>query len=172
MVLQISGPVALAKKAGESSSDLADLVAQILQEEAAEHGVPYLKFVAQQAIAAAGLESDDDTAMTRVATLAVTVRERCSGLFDAAGPEAEFHIGLGFGVAFGCGIGQEPRQFNLWGEAVQTADIMAASAGPGSIQASEAAYARLRQDFLFRPRGSFYMPGIGEARTFVLAGQL
>ncbi len=49
---------------------------------------------------------------------------------------------------------------------------MAASATAGAIQASEAAYTRLRENFLFRPRGSFYTPGVGESRTFVLAGQL
>ncbi len=42
----------------------------------------------------------------------------------------------------------------------------------GAIQASAGAYARLRQDFLFRPRGTFYLPGVGQSRTFVLAGQL
>ncbi len=52
------------------------------------------------------------------------------------------------------------------------ADLMARSAASGAIQATEGAYDRLRQDFLFRPRGSFYRPGRGESRTFVLAGQL
>ena len=46
------------------------------------------------------------------------------------------------------------------------------NAPPGGIQASAAAYAGLRLDFLFRPRGSFYQPGVGDARTYVLAGQL
>jgi adenylate cyclase len=49
---------------------------------------------------------------------------------------------------------------------------MARSAAPGAIQASAGAYARLRQNFLFRPRGTFYLPGVGQSRTFVLAGQL
>jgi adenylate cyclase len=49
---------------------------------------------------------------------------------------------------------------------------MAASAPVGTVQATEAAYGQLRQDFLFRPRGSFYLPNIGAARTFVLAGRL
>jgi hypothetical protein len=48
---------------------------------------------------------------------------------------------------------------------------MALSALPGTIQVTEAAYERLRQEFLFRPRGSFYLPQVGEARTFILAGR-
>ena len=41
----------------------------------------------------------------------------------------------------------------------------------GSIQVSERAYEQLRQQFLFRPRGVFYMPRIGTARIFTLAGR-
>jgi adenylate cyclase len=69
-------------------------------------------------------------------------------------------------------LGSDPRVFNLWGEAVRTAQIMAASAPPGTIQASEAAYLRLRHRFLLRPRGTFYLPAVGTSQTFVLAGQL
>jgi class 3 adenylate cyclase len=110
--------------------------------------------------------------MTRIAEAAIVVRDRLSLLTDLAGAGAEFRIGLGFGDAFGCMVGRDQQQFNLWGEAIETAEIMARSAAPGAIQASAGAYARLRQDFLFRPRGSFYLPGVGQSRTFVLAGQL
>jgi len=172
MVLRFSGRTTLAKKAEDSGMDLADLVAQALQAEASERGVRYLKFVSQQVVAAEGPDADAETAMSRVAALAVALRERCASLFEAAGQGGEFRIGLDYGMAFGCGIGDEPRQFNMWGDAFETAEALAHSAAPGAIQASEAAYARLRQDFLLRPRGRFYMPGVGEARTFVLAGQL
>lgn len=171
MVLRLSGPLALAKKTGEGDANLATRIAELLQEVFTEHGVTYLKLVGQEAIAAAGLEQDED-AMTRIAEAAISIRDQLSLLTDLAGAGAEFRIGLGFGSCFGCLVGRELQQFNLWGEAIETAEIMARSAAPGAIQASAGAYARLRQDFLFRPRGSFYLPGIGQSRTFVLAGQL
>jgi adenylate cyclase len=49
---------------------------------------------------------------------------------------------------------------------------MTTSALPGTVQATEAAYRQLRQDFLCRSRGNFYLPHIGAAGTFVLAGRL
>jgi adenylate cyclase len=171
LVLRLSGPLALAKKTGEDDVGLAVRIAELLQETFAEHGITYLKFVGQEAIAAAGLEQDED-AMTRIAEAAIAIRDQLSLLTDVAGAGAEFRIGLGFGGAFGCMVGRELQQFNLWGEAIETAEIMARSAASGAIQASAGAYARLRQDFLFRPRGSFYLPGVGQSRTFVLAGQL
>jgi adenylate cyclase len=172
MVLRLSGTIALARKTGEGDPGAAAWIGELLQQEAAEHGIPYLKFVAQQAIAAAGLDGNEEDAMTRIAAFAVAVRERLTRLFDAIGQDAEFKIGLGFGGCLGCDVGRVSPQFNLWGDAIETAEIMAASSATGAIQASEAAYARLHHDFLFRPRGSFYLPAIGESRTFVLAGQL
>jgi adenylate cyclase len=62
--------------------------------------------------------------------------------------------------------------FNLWGDVIRTAELMAQSAtDTGSIQVSEHAYKQLRQQFLFRARGLFYMPRVGTARTFILAGR-
>ena len=43
---------------------------------------------------------------------------------------------------------------------------------PGTVQVTQSAYERLRHDFLFRPRGRFYLPRFGEAQTFVLASRL
>jgi adenylate cyclase len=172
MSLSLTGAIQLAQKCGGSESGMAVQVSECLQEIASEHGITYLKFVGQNAIAAAGFEQQDQDAMNAIAGLAVAVRDRLSALTDVAGPGAEFRVGLGFGGCYGCLVGRERQQFNLWGEAFETADLMARSAAPGAIQASAGAYARLRQDFLFRPRGTFYLPGVGQSRSFVLAGQL
>ncbi|HJR21514.1 MAG TPA: cache domain-containing protein [Dongiaceae bacterium] len=172
MSLSLTGAVQLAQKCGAGEAGMAVQISECLQEIAGEHGITYLKFVGQNAIAAAGFERQDEDAMNWIAALAIAVRDRLSALTDIAGPGAEFRIGLGFGGCYGCLVGRERQQFNLWGEAFETADLMARSAAPGAIQASAGAYARLRQDFLFRPRGTFYLPGVGQSRTFVLAGQL
>jgi adenylate cyclase len=172
MSLSLTGATQLAKKCGAADTGMAVQISELLQEIASEHGITYLKFVGQDAIAAAGFDRQDQDAMNLIAALAITVRDRLSELIDTAGPGAEFRIGLGFGGCYGCLVGRERQQFNLWGEAFETAHHMARSAAPGAIQASAGAYARLRQDFLFRPRGTFYLPGVGQSRTFVLAGQL
>src|SRR5271154_5847046 len=108
----------------------------------------------------------------RIANIAVAGRDRLAALLEAGGLEPEFRLGIDCGVAIGRSIGSNPRLFNLWGAAVRTAQIMAASALPGSLQTSESAYLRLRHRFLLRPRGTFYWPPVGTAQTFVLAGRL
>jgi class 3 adenylate cyclase len=177
MVLRISGSLALAKRRPDGEGGLAQWMAEAIQDAAAAHAIGYVKLVGQQVIAVAGFEpaGDDamsEDAMTRIATFAIDVHDQLLQHLESAGGDAAFRIGLAFGPCFGCLLGRHGDHFNLWGEAIELADVMARTAAPGAVQASEGAYAKLRKDFLFRPRGSFYRPGLGESRTFVLAGQL
>ncbi|WP_051535737.1 adenylate/guanylate cyclase domain-containing protein [Asaia platycodi] len=83
-----------------------------------------------------------------------------------------FRIGLDVGRAFGAMLGSEPGVFNVWGEAPQTSELLAISApDAGTIQVSEAAHALLRDYYLFRPRGMFYLPALGITNTYVLAAR-
>jgi adenylate cyclase len=151
---------------------LGDRIAMIIQEVAAAHDIPYVKLVGYQAIAAAGFTAEDTNAVLRVADASVSLRERYLELFEANEHSPSFHVGVDYGVAIGNKVGYHPRLFNLWGPAVCTADLMATTgSGPGMIQVSEAAYHRLREHFVLRLRGSFYLPGVGLAQTFILGSR-
>jgi class 3 adenylate cyclase len=162
----------MAMRPGEADPMLADTIACTLQQLATEHGVPYLKITGSEIVAAAGWSAADTTAAQRVADTALAVRESCLRLFEDAGRAPSFRIGLDCGIAIGSSVGQEPRLFNLWGEAVTTAGTMAQSVMPGVIQVTEPVHHRLVRDFLFRPRGSFYLPSVGAVQTFILASRL
>ena len=172
MVIKLADPAAMAMRNDTDSSVLVDRIAAALQDIADAHAIPYMKISGHDVIAAAGFASDDQTAIIRIADAAVAARDHCLELFEAMGPRPSFRIGLDYGIAIGSQVGRQPRLFNLWGDAVRTADAMAASgAAPGAIQVSEAAYQHLRQHFLFRPRGNFYLPHLGATHTFVLGGR-
>jgi class 3 adenylate cyclase len=171
MVVHFVDPVAMSVRPAEGATALSNQVACALQEMAAQRDVPYLKIVGQEVIGAAGFEASNGVAAALIADVAVAIRDHCLALFEEVEHRQEFRIGIDCGPAIGSSVGSNPRTFNLWGEAVRTADCMALSALPGTIQVTEAAYERLRQEFLFRPRGSFYLPQVGEARTFILAGR-
>jgi len=151
---------------------ISDEIACGLQKIATDNGIPYLKLTGHEIVAAAGFGATDSAAATLIADMALAVRDHCIALFEESERTHEFQIGIDCSLALGGAVGSEPRIFNLWGDAVRIAGAMAASALPGTVQATEAAYQRLRQDFLFRPRGSFYLPHVGAARTFVLAARL
>lgn len=171
MVVHFVDPVAMSARLSSGGAALSDQIACALQQMAAERDVPYLKIVGQEVIGAAGFGASTGTAALLIADVAVAIRDHCLALFEESEHRLEFRIGIDCGPAIGSSVGSSPRTFNLWGEAVRTADCMALSALPGTVQVTEAAYERLRHGFLFRPRGSFYLPQVGEARTFILAGQ-
>ncbi len=173
LVLRLADSFALARRPAPDLAVRFDALAQALQEVAEEHGLPYLRLLGEQAVAAAGLGGPgEEGAAERIAEAALAIRTRCAELFEGIGGAPEFRLGLDAGVAIGTAVGSGRRVFNLWGEAVRGAEEMAATAMPGTVQATEAMYARLRHGFLLRPRGAFWMPRAGERRTFVLAGQL
>jgi len=172
LVLRLADSVSLARRAEPDLAVRFDALAQGLQEVARAHGLPYLRVLGEQAVAAGLGGPAEPDAAERIAEAALAIRARCAELFEGIGGAPEFRLGLDSGVAIGTTLGSGQRVFNLWGEAVRGAEEMAITAMPGTVQATEAIYARLRHGFLLRPRGSFWVPRAGERRTFVLAGQL
>jgi len=172
LVLRLGDAAALGAAAGAGEDTLADRIACALQDCAEARGIPYLKILGQDAVAAAGFGARDPDAIARIAGLAVALRDALHDVYDKAGQAADFRIGVDLGIAIGSQVGRGPRIYNLWGEAVQVAATLAQSAAPGAVQVTEAAYGRLARDFLFRPRGNFWLPRIGQSRMFVLAGQV
>ena len=159
----------------DAAAALAHHVACAAQTIAAAHTIPYVKMLGTRIVAAAGFAAESPAALAeaapRMADLAIALRERCAALFDAEDGLAAFGLGLDVGSIVGATLGDPPGLFNLWGDAVQGADALATSAPAEAIQASEQAYLMLRHGYLFRPRGLFYRPHVGEARSFVLAGR-
>ncbi|WP_428374506.1 cache domain-containing protein [Lichenicoccus sp.] len=173
MVLRFDDAVVLNTRDADAMGGVADEIARAMQELATRFELPYMKLTGHHLVAAAGCtESPDPTAALRLADAALAAREACLALLSRSDLDPVFRIGMDFGAALGSALGQQPRLFNLWGDVIHTAELMAQSATePGSIQVSEGAYEALNRQFLFRPRGMFYVPRIGTARTFILAGR-
>jgi adenylate cyclase len=107
-----------------------------------------------------------------VAELALGVQDRCSNLFAELNTPMEFRIGIDTGAVMGSPVGRTQKSYNIWGEAVRFASMMAKTAIPGTIQVSETTYRHLRAGFLFKARGRFYLPNIGEVSTYLLTGRI
>lgn len=173
MVLEFPDALALAERSpGAGGPAVAELFMHFLENRARELGIDYLRIVGHQVVAAAGFGTDPDEGATRIATLARDSQERCTRVFGQLQERPRFKIGLDFGRVLGSPVGKDPKRYNLWGPAVQTATAMAAAGLQGEIQTTDAAYEQLREHYLFKPRGSYYVEGRGCMATFLLAGRL
>ena len=66
---------------------------------------------------------------------------------------------------------QRPAQPQSVGGAIGVARILAATTARHTIASSETAYELLSGQFLFRPRGSYFLPETGNMRVFVMVGR-
>lgn len=162
------------RAAGRAAVGVADEIVRAVQAIARDHDIPYLKVVNHVLVAAAGcaVAADPVASATRLADTALAIRACCLDAMARAQLEVFFHIGLDVGRVIGRPLGADPPVFNIWGDAVWMAELMAASAPDrGTIQVTEAAQLLLRPRFLLRERGRFFMPRVGVAPCFVLAGR-
>lgn len=175
MVVRFTDPLALAgRRAAAVQGALVGRIAHALERAAQEAGIPYLKLLGDEVVAAAGLTPEEAgrAGARRMAGFALAARARCAALFEEAEVEPGFRIGLDTGVAIGSRVGSGEGFLNLWGDAARLADQMAQSAPLGGIQATEAVYDALAGQYLFRPRGAFHVPQHGRRNCYILAAAL
>jgi adenylate cyclase len=134
--------------------------------------VRYVKIMTDEIVAVDGFGQDAHQAANTLGKAALALQDECSRRFTHLGGRLEYAIGLDTGTVIGSPVGFGQTAYNVWGEAVRTASTMAATARPGTIQASEASYEQLRDSFIFRRHGGFYLEGVGEMSTYVLRGRL
>ena len=149
-----------------------DYLARRLEELAASRGVEYIRIMGDEIVCAAGMENKAKDHPHLIAELALGIQDRCSGLFAELNTPMEFRIGIDTGAVMGSPVGKTQKSYNIWGEAVRFASMMAKTGIPGAIQVSETTYRRLRSSYLFQARGRFFLPNIGETSTYILTGRI
>jgi class 3 adenylate cyclase len=174
LVLQFTDPIALAERIGaEKATTAVDRLIDHLEEITSASGVGYMKFMSDQLVCAAGLHKDGARDHPRViAELALDIQNTCLGIFENSSSILDFRIGIDTGVVIGSAVGREHQTYNLWGEAVRTAGMMAESGSIGEIHVSESTYRRLQTGYLFKVRGHYFLPNVGELTTYILTGHL
>ncbi|CUW46782.1 GAF domain-containing protein [Novacetimonas hansenii] len=173
MVISLSDMVLTSQNDPSENLKLIDAMAQQLQQIAHHYGLYSIRMLGHRLVCVAGCsKTPDKSAPQRMANAALSMREVTMSMLAKADLDPVFRIGIDVGPVFGGLLGQEPRVFNLWGDAMGMAELMAQGApDAGTIQVTEEMYLSLRQSFLFRERGRFFVPGLGLTRTYVLAGR-
>ena len=88
---------------------------------------------------------------------------------DGVGPFC-LRIGISCGPAVAGVIGASLLGYDVWGDTINAARAMQASAPPSGIQITQAVHERLRDDFLTEPRGAYYVADLGEVTCYLLTG--
>lgn len=171
LIISFSDPEVEGAQETEALISLIDQLATHVQSIALEQQLFAVEVAGHRMICMAGCgEEEDPTALSRLADAALKMRETFMGALAAVDLEPVFTMGMDYGPAFGGLVGQAPQVFNLWGQTVSLAELMAEGASdPGVIQVTERVYATLRDRYLFRSRGTFFTPHLGLGRAYTLA---
>jgi class 3 adenylate cyclase len=173
LVLRFTDSLALATHlAKDKSATVGDHLICHLEDLADAHRIDYWKIISDQIICAAGMQEDSKSHTHVIADLALVLQDKCSHLFADLDRPMDFKIGIDTGGLIGSPIGRRQKSYNIYGEALSAAAMLADHGVRGGIQVSETAYRRLQQDYLFKARGRYYLPKIGEITTFILTGRI
>ena len=97
---------------------------------------------------------------------------QCAHLFADFDRRPAFRVGIDTAAVVGSSVGREQTTYNIWGDAVQTAMMMAQTGVIGGIHVSTFTYQRLSTLYLFGVRGTYYLEDIGEMTTYLLTGRV
>lgn len=172
-VLRFTDHLTLAEPVGENARAIAmDHLVCHLEELAATHGLDYLKIMSDQIIGATGFGDESNGQARSVADLTLDLQDECRRVFADLDARMDFRIGVDTGPVIGSTVGEKRDYYNLWGDAVRTATMMAETGVLGGIHVSESTYQRSRSGYVFKKRGAFYLEETGEIQTYLLTGRL
>ena len=138
---------------------------------AERHGLEKIKTVGDAYMVASGVPTSRPDHAQVLAQLAL-------GMIDATRPggavgdlELLLRIGINSGPVVAGVIGRKRFQYDLWGDAVNTASRMESHGTAGDIQITRATYELVKDEFVCEPRGVVTVKGKGEMETWYLIGR-
>jgi adenylate cyclase len=174
-VLQLPAWTTVSQRpAGCEERTAMDAIIDELRRTIEKSGVSYAALLDDQIVLAAF--SPDKAAVAGnahcVATAVLDLRDRLFELEEKWNISLDFRLAIDVGTIMSSAVATDPPSRNVWGGAVGIAKVLAATAARRTIAASETTYDLLSDRFLFRSRGSYFLPETGNMRTFVLVGRI
>ena len=132
----------------------------------AEHGVEKIKTIGDAYMAAAGLRPDEADPCAAAAAVGLAMLRAV----EATGGAWRMRVGIHVGPVVAGVIGRHKFAYDLWGDSVNVASRLEATAEPGRIHVSAEVADALRGRYRLEPRGTVELKGKGPTETFYLLG--
>jgi len=135
-----------------------------------KHEVEKIRTIGDNYMVASGVPSEREDHAIAITRLAIDMRNYIDGLPSTKGHHANFRIGINSGPMVGGIIGTHKFQYDIWGDAVNTASRMESHGIPGQIQVTQRTYDLIRDEFECEARGPIPIKGKGEMETYFVIG--
>jgi len=137
---------------------------------AERYAVEKIKTIGDSYMVAAGVPEPRPDHAQALALMALDMLEAMRADGAAGHLGLELRIGINSGPVVAGVIGRKRFLYDLWGDAVNTANRMESYGTPGRIQITQATYELLAEEFECEPRGTIAVKGKGDVETWYLVG--
>jgi adenylate cyclase len=171
VVADIHGFTALSRQL--EPTELLNLVARLFagfDQLVEEYDLEKIKTVRDVYILAGGVHVEKPDRAQACADMALRMQMSANQLQRELGYPFQLRVGMSSGSVIAGVIGLKKITYDLWGDAVNLAGRMQASAAPGQIQVSPETYEKLQEQYLFEENGVTEVAGIGRIPTYCLCG--
>jgi len=155
-----------------------DRLASILEEIftlfdglADERGLKKIKTLGNSYMAASGVPVPSADHAARAAHLSLDLIETLDRFNERTASSLQVRIGINTGRIIAGVIGRRLFLYDVWGDAVNAASRMESHGVAGRVQLSESTRRLLGEPFLLEERGALEVEGVGELKTWFLAGR-
>ncbi len=135
-------------------------------------GLEKIKTIGDAYMAVGGVPTPRLDHTEAVVEMALAMLEVCARLSRGTEMPFTMRIGINTGPVVAGVIGIKKFIYDLWGDTVNLASRMESHGVTGEIQVTDAVYERMRQKYLFAPRGKIDIKGRGQQKTYLLKGRI
>ena len=135
------------------------------------HGLEKIKTIGDAYMVVGGLPMPRKDHAEAIAEIALDMQEEIIRFNARKNTNLSIRIGINTGPVVAGVIGTSKFIYDLWGDAVNTANRMESHGIPGQIQVTEATYQLLQDKYLWKERGIIHVKGKGKMMAYLLVGR-
>ncbi len=156
-------PVEMVEMLNEIYSGFDDLVEK--------YGLEKIRTIGDNYMVVSGVPRPRPDHAQAMASMALEMAEFLAGYINGKGQQIQFRIGMNSGPLIAGVVGHKKFQYDVWGDAVNTASRMESHGTPGKIHITSKTFSLIQDEFICEPRGVLHIKGKGEMETYYLIGK-
>jgi PAS domain S-box-containing protein len=134
-------------------------------------GLEKIKTIGDAYMVVGGVPTPREDHTEAVVEMALAMLGACTRLSHGTEMPFTMRIGINTGPVVAGVIGIKKFIYDLWGDTVNLASRMESHGVTGEIQVTDAVYERMREKYVFEPRGKIEIKGRGQQKTYLLKGR-